>query len=117
MRACESNDDKAPLRPQISVIVCTRNRSDSLSITLEHLAAADQSDIRVEVIVVDNGSCDETRRVALSFSERLHERYIFEPKLGVYGKCHALNKALEAENLGEIIVVLDDDMTVRTDWF
>lgn len=101
----------------ISVIICTRNRAGSLKLTLEHLALADRNGIQAEIVVVDNGSGDNTREVVQSFGGRLAVRYLFEPRLGIWGKSYALNRALDEGGLGAIIVVLDDDMTVRQDWF
>jgi glycosyltransferase involved in cell wall biosynthesis len=117
MPACDRVDRETGLRPDISVIVCTRNRASSLKITLEHLAAADRDGIKAEVVVADNGSDDDTREVAQSFSGRIALRYLYEPTLGVFGKSHALNRALDAGELGEIIAILDDDMTVQPGWF
>lgn len=101
----------------ISVIICTRNRAESLRITLECLASADGTGVRAEVIVVDNAGQDHTREVIASFAERLPVRYLYEPTLGVFGKSHALNRALDDGNLGDIIAVLDDDMSVHAGWF
>ncbi|HEV2068942.1 MAG TPA: glycosyltransferase, partial [Acidimicrobiales bacterium] len=44
----------------VSVVIMTRNRCQSLSTTLDHLAAMPE---RPPVVVVDNGSTDDTARV------------------------------------------------------
>jgi hypothetical protein len=44
-------------------------------------------------------------------------RYVVEPTQGNYGKSHALNRALAADRLGGLVVVLDDDMTVESGWW
>ena len=103
--------------PDISVIICTRDRAPSLQITLECLAAARRDGIQAEVVVVDNASQDETMKVALSFENRIPVRYLSEPAHGTYGKSHCLNRALDEGNLGGIIVLLDDDMSVGAEWF
>src|SRR5207248_3523805 len=79
----------------ISVIICTRNRAASLEITLECLASANRQGISAEVIVVDNAGEDHTRGVVESFTRRIPVRYLYEPALGVFGKSHALNRALD----------------------
>lgn len=104
-------------RPDISVIICTRNRAASLKITLGCLASADRNGIGAEVIVVDNAGHDDTKDVVESFSQRIPTRYLYESTVGVFGKSHALNRALDAGGLGEIIAVLDDDMSPHLDWF
>ena len=49
--------------PQISVVVPTYNRADALGLTLEHLGRQSLAPDRYEVLVVDDGSTDETARV------------------------------------------------------
>jgi glycosyltransferase involved in cell wall biosynthesis len=105
------------LLPHISIVICTRNRADSLAITLESLASANREGLRVEVIVADNASQDRTKEVAESFGRRIPVRYCYVPTLGVYGKSHALNHVLDFGGLGELIAVLDDDITVDLAWF
>lgn len=104
-------------KPDISVIIPTRNRADSLRITLELLTSANRDGIHVEIIVVDNAGDDNTRDVVESFRDRIPVRCLYEPKLGVYGKSRALNRALDAGGLGDIIAILDDDMSADANWF
>jgi glycosyltransferase involved in cell wall biosynthesis len=101
----------------ISVLVCTRNRAESLRETLDCLARADRAGLRVEIVVVDNGSTDATQQVAGNFRGLIDMRLLFEPRQGVFGKSHALNCALDEGGLGGIVAVLDDDMTPHSDWF
>lgn len=96
----------------LSVIVSTRDRAESLRTTLQSLAAADRVGVDVDVIVVDNGSRDHTRVVADSFDGTLGIRCLSESTIG---KCHALNRGVAAAR-GDVIAVLDDDMTVAPDW-
>lgn len=101
----------------ISVVICTRNRAESLRETLNCLAGADRSGLSVEVIVVNNGGVDHTEEAAKTFAGYFPVRLIYEPRQGVFGKSHALNRALEEPDLGKIIAILDDDMTPHHDWF
>lgn len=98
----------------ISVIICTRNRDASLKKTLECLSNADKNGISVEVVVVDNGSRDDTPEVVKHYSQNLKIHYLFEPHSG---KAYALNCAIENVQLGDIVAVLDDDMSPNKDWF
>jgi len=116
MRNAQGNLESEQTKPDISVIISTRNRADSLAITLESLASANREGVRVEVIVADNASQDHTKRVAESFGDRIPVRYCYVPTVGVYGKSHALNHALDSGNIGELIAVLDDDVTVDPNW-
>lgn len=103
--------------PGISVIICTRDRADSLKMTLECLVSANREGMQAEVVVVDNASSDHTKDVVTSFRDRIAIRYLHEPTHGVYGKSHGLNRALDEGGLGEIIALLDDDMSLEPDWF
>ena len=100
--------------PDISVIICTLNRAESLRRTLACLDHADRDGLRAEVLVVDNGSDDDTAEIVQGFPGSLRVRYIREPERG---KCHALNRGLDADGLGDIVAFLDDDMETGTDWF
>jgi glycosyltransferase involved in cell wall biosynthesis len=101
----------------ISVVICTRNRAASLHETLGYLAAADRTGLNVEVVIVNNGGTDSTPEVIRAFEDRLQMRSLFEPMEGVFGKSHALNRALDEGGLGKIIAVLDDDMNPHREWF
>jgi len=51
--------------PYASIIICTRNRAASLAMTLDSLDVAIRlvPDVSAEVILVDNGSSDDTQQV------------------------------------------------------
>ncbi len=94
----------------ISVIICTHNRSARLIPTLEHLERQNvPPDLQWEILVVDNGSTDDTRKVAEDFGKNLKKnigfRIIFEPALG---KSNALIRGYNEANF-ELMLVCDDD--------
>ena len=60
----------------ISVIICTRNRADSLKETLTCLSRCDRTAIKVQIIVVDNGSENNS-------GQDLSERYKNNDKITV----------------------------------
>lgn len=97
---------------EISVVICTRNRAASLRETLRLLQRTDQTGIEAEVVVVDNAGDDDTRETVESCSIP-RVRYLLEEKLG---KGAALNRALQDGQLGDVVVVLDDDMSPSEDW-
>ena len=48
----------------VSIIVCTRDRAESLRRTLDSLSACEPpADLSVELVVVDNGSTDHTPQI------------------------------------------------------
>lgn len=78
--------------PLVSVVVPTYNRCDLLRTTLGTLVQQRFPYGEFEVIVADDGSSDATEEVALSFSDRLRIRYVFQDDLGF--------RAGEARNAG-----------------
>ena len=50
----------------ISVVVCTRNRSGSLRQSLASLRKAEPGHTAGEIVVIDNGSVDDTKKVVES---------------------------------------------------
>jgi glucosyl-dolichyl phosphate glucuronosyltransferase len=100
---------------KITVILCTFNRSQSLSKALESVAASQlPASTEWEVLIVDNNSTDQTRAVADEFCRKLPARfrYAFEPQPG---KSHALNRGIR-EAQGEVLAFMDDDVTVEPAW-
>jgi glycosyltransferase involved in cell wall biosynthesis len=103
------------LTVRISVIIPTYNRSESLRKTLQSLEVISvSSEITWELIIVDNNSADQTKKVIQETRQKqnLPLRYIFEAKQGV---SHARNAGIEAAN-GEILAFTDDDCIVDRDW-
>jgi glycosyltransferase involved in cell wall biosynthesis len=99
----------------ITVIVCTFNRSDLLQTALESIAASEvPTSIAWEILVADNNSNDGTRAAVEEFIRR-HPgrfRYVFEPR---QGKSNALNSAIAAAK-GDVLAFADDDITVHPLW-
>ena len=87
--------------PLVSVIVPAYNRAGFI---LDALASAyDQDYSPMEVVVVDDGSTDDTRDVVESFECPV--RYVYQEHAGV---SPARNRGL-AEAKGELIAFLDSD--------
>lgn len=89
--------------PEISVVIPTHNRWTLLQLTLAGVLA--QEDVELEVVVVDDGSSDDT-------FARLSEHD--DPRVRVFrheqpqGVSHARNRGLQ-EARGEWVAFLDDD--------
>jgi glucosyl-dolichyl phosphate glucuronosyltransferase len=98
---------------RLTVAICTRNRAAQLQQTLEQVTRLrTPSRVRWELLVIDNGSRDDTGRVLDAFATRLPIRPIFEPHPG---KAYALNRAAQ-EAAGDYILWTDDDVLVDPDW-
>src|SRR3954454_24545600 len=91
------------MTPEVSVLIPTRNRCGRLMRTVASALA--QEEVELEVVVVDDGSTDET-------AHRLES--VSDPRLRVLrndrglGQARARNKAIEAAD-GEWVAFLDDD--------
>ena len=65
----------------ISVLICTRNRAESLRLTLDSLfVPTNLQSPEWEAVVVDNDSVDHTAQVCSDFRERFvgHFRFVVE---------------------------------------
>jgi len=91
----------------ISVIIPTYNRKDSLLRTLESLKQQTFPMNRFEVIVVDDGSIDDTQVVA-SQKFSFAFRYVHQKQQGAT----AARNYGATISMGEILVFIDDDVTV-----
>ena len=98
---------------RLSVIMPTYNRSSVLRRTLESCMQLDLRGIDVQILVVDNNSTDQTQQVLDSFRNRLPLVPLFERK---QGKNQALNRGLNYQDLGDIVVFTDDDVNVDVQW-
>jgi glycosyltransferase involved in cell wall biosynthesis len=97
----------------ITVVICTRNRKDSLLQTLATVAPQ-RAPIAWDVMVVDNGSEDGTAAAVRELAERFPVplSLVPEPRQGL---SFARNRALEDAE-GEFVVFLDDDVNCLPGW-
>ena len=96
------------------MLLATRNRAAELRTTLEALCRVRRESVRVEIVVINNGSTDATDVTVRDFQSRLPLRLVREPEPG---KSAALNRALDSVELGELVLFTDDDITPDPSWF
>ena len=104
-----SLDPSEELSPRVSVVVPVRDRAADLADCLTALSALDYPRERVEVIVVDDASTDETAAVARSFPCKVivNER--------ARGAAHARNRGARRSS-GEILAFIDSDCVADPGW-
>src|SRR5262249_441294 len=87
--------------PLVTVVIPTYNRADLLPDAIESVLA--QSYKPIEIIVVDDGSTDDTRAVATRFGDRI--RYVYQENAErAAARNHGLRLAC-----GDFIAFLDSD--------
>jgi len=97
-----------------SVAICTRNRAALLPGTVRAVLEQDYPKDRYEVLVVDNGSTDDTASVAARLGEEatVPFRVVVEPQLGVSA---ARNRAAREAAL-DFVAYVDDDTIPGPNW-
>jgi len=93
---------------KITIVICTYNRESILRSALcSFLEQKGLEEIDYEIIVVDNGSTDGTRKLLEKLSPKFNAklRYIFEERKGLP---YARNAGIE-HSRGDIIAFTDDD--------
>lgn len=99
------------MMPTMTAVVCTHNRADVLDRCLQALDR--QTDLDLQVLVVDNASTDATADLAARWCEqRTGWRVIREPEPGL---CHARNAAITASST-DLIAYVDDDALPWPSW-
>ena len=99
----------------LSIIICTFNRCESLKDVLNSLFEQKSlENLFYEIIVIDNNSQDETKKMVDEFIPQFNEklRYVFEQQQGL---SFARNRGIR-ESRGEILVFTDDDVILDSDW-
>jgi glycosyltransferase involved in cell wall biosynthesis len=97
---------------EISAIIATRNRAAYLQQALQSLVDQSLDLRRFEVLVIDNGSQDETKQIVAGYSAFPNLRYLQEPVPGV---SRARNLGWMAAH-GTYVAFLDDDAVACRDW-
>ena len=97
--------------PAITVVLCTRDRSDSLRRCIESVAQLAYSNF--ELIVIDNAPTDDaSERACADLADLVTLKYFKEP---VPGLSWARNRGI-GESKNSIIAFIDDDERVHSDW-
>jgi glycosyltransferase involved in cell wall biosynthesis len=96
----------------LTVLFATYNRAYLLPEVLDTFTQLIEPPGSWKLIVVDNGSSDNTKQVIEGFKNRLPVSYLFQPRPG---KNAALNLGLK-EVEGDLVVLADDDVLPHNTW-
>ena len=99
------------LPTEITLCICTYNRSNSLARTLKSFKAIPKTHNWV-LLVVDNNSKDDTKDIIKAFNDDLPIKYVKET---IQGLSHARNRAIK-ECFGDLLIFTDDDVQVTPSW-
>jgi glycosyltransferase involved in cell wall biosynthesis len=97
----------------LSVLVCTRNRALSLNqflLSATSLTIPPETDW--ELLIVDNGSTDNTAEIIASFVDRLPVKRLWQPQAGL---SNARNLGI-SHATGKYIIWTDDDVLPAKEW-
>jgi GT2 family glycosyltransferase len=101
----------------VSVVLCTRNRAGMLPAAVSAIerAAAFATHVEVELLIVDNGSTNETPAVlqSLASDSPLRITLLSEPRAGL---CRSKNRAISHAK-GDVLAFTDDDCRVAKEYF
>jgi len=98
---------------RISAVVCTHNRVPYLKKAIQSLLGQRLHRSAFEIIVVDNASTGNTKRVVDAYVGKIANfSYVYEPQLGL---SQARNTGFR-HAVGEFIAYLDDDAVASENW-
>jgi glycosyltransferase involved in cell wall biosynthesis len=99
----------------LSLIICTRNRCEKLENCLNAVAAATKASCEIEIVVVDNGSQDDTEAVFRTFESKssFPARYVYHETPGL----SAARNAGVAASIGKWLLFTDDDCYIDREYF
>lgn len=99
---------------QISVVICTRNRPDTIGQAVETVAGCDFSGF--DIHIMDQSTDTKTQEIVGALSERYASKCdIVYHHLAKAGLSAAYNAGIRTTT-GDLIAFTDDDVTVPSDW-
>lgn len=106
----QGKSDREIVGPDLTVVICTRNRPAGLRAALASLQ--DQSDSKFRTVVVDNGSSSQESAEVVDEVGLPDCEYVIEPRPGL---SRARNRGLKAVAT-ELVAWMDDDEIADRDW-
>ncbi len=101
------------MNPEISIVLCTYNRSKLLEKVLQSLCQQTLSSENYEIIIVNNNSSDDTSEISQRFVQRHSNIHYFLE--GNVGLSFARNRGWK-ESKGRSVGFIDDDSKASPEW-
>jgi cellulose synthase/poly-beta-1,6-N-acetylglucosamine synthase-like glycosyltransferase len=114
----KSNDVEQQEQPNISILVAARNEENNLADCLDSLMALDYPMDRIEVLVGNDRSEDQTGEIAQAYATRfssIKHYNIYRKVIEGNGKANVLAQ-LACKAKSEHIFITDADISVPSDW-
>ncbi len=105
-------------KPQVSIVVASRNEEKNIERTLASLAALEYPKEKLEVIIVDDCSTDATPRIMQRYAQQFPFIRTMTAKPSeshLRGKSNAIAQGIDNSS-GEIIMMTDADCAVPPSW-
>lgn len=100
----------------VSVVICTRNRHETIGQAIESVAQSDFAEKQFNIHIMDQSTNALTRDIVEKLAETYEKKclivYHHLQKAGLSAACNAGLRASD----GSIIAVTDDDVVVAADW-
>lgn len=106
--------EQGNMRRTVSVIIPVYNDPEGIETTLESLTNQEYPNDDYEILVVDNGSTDETPAVIKSFAQK-YPPIVALSKTDIQGSYAARNYGIERAS-GRILAFVDADMWISDNW-
>ncbi|MBI3651736.1 MAG: glycosyltransferase family 2 protein [Acidobacteria bacterium] len=103
--------EKAAITPTVSIVIACLNEEQNIAARLENLLACDYPAARFEILVVSDGSTDNTLNIVKRYAEKRVRVFHYDER---QGKPTALNLGLANAN-GEIVVFTDARQSFEPD--
>ena len=98
--------EAAGIEPTVSVVLALHNEQAVIAHKLDNLLALDYPPEKLQVVVISDGSTDETDRIVDRYAERHPRRVVLVRLDSNVGKAAAINRGMQRAH-GEVVVFCD----------